>query len=40
MAVYQPIERLAMQGPPCVGDGGDALCRLADYFDACLLAPA
>jgi flavorubredoxin len=34
-------ERLAlMHGPTFVGDGRDALCRLADYFDACLLAPA
>jgi flavorubredoxin len=34
-------ERLAlMHGPTYVGAGADALCRLADYFDACLLPPA
>ena len=34
-------ERLAlMHGPTFVGDGADELRRFADYFDACLLAPA
>jgi flavorubredoxin len=39
LAALEP-ERLAlMPGPTYVGDGADALRRLAAYFDACLLAP-